>query len=79
MRKTRKVEELERFVLEHTREVEQLLLPEMRLYLADDMDDLWEMEEEELDKAGVPAPFWAFAWAGGQALAKRDDRRPRQL
>ena len=29
-----------------------------------------EMTEEELEKSGLPPPFWAFAWAGGQALAR---------
>ena len=28
------------------------------------------MTEEELEKSGLPPPFWAFAWAGGQALAR---------
>ena len=26
--------------------------------------------EEELQAIGLPPPFWAFAWAGGQALAR---------
>ena len=28
------------------------------------------MTEEELEKSGLPPPFWAFAWAGGQALSR---------
>ena len=28
------------------------------------------MTEEALGEMGVPPPFWAFAWAGGQALAR---------
>jgi predicted nicotinamide N-methyase len=31
---------------------------------------LWEKTEEELGAMGLPPPFWAFAWAGGQALAR---------
>ncbi|MGZ0188625.1 MAG: class I SAM-dependent methyltransferase [Alphaproteobacteria bacterium] len=31
---------------------------------------MWEASEATLDEAGVPPPFWAFAWAGGQALAR---------
>ena len=31
---------------------------------------LWEMTEEQLGELGLPPPFWAFAWAGGQALAR---------
>jgi predicted nicotinamide N-methyase len=28
------------------------------------------MTEEALEEMGLPPPFWAFAWAGGQALAR---------
>jgi predicted nicotinamide N-methyase len=31
---------------------------------------IWRKTEEELGEMGVPPPFWAFAWAGGQALAR---------
>jgi len=46
------------------------LVPEIRLHLADDALPLWRMTEEELDRTGLPPPYWAFAWAGGQALAR---------
>lgn len=46
------------------------LVPELRLYLATDVVPLWRKTEEELQAMGVPPPFWAFAWAGGQALAR---------
>lgn len=45
-------------------------MPELWLHLADDAVDLWKLTEEELDQLGLPPPFWAFAWAGGQALAR---------
>lgn len=45
-------------------------VPEIRLHLAHEAFDLWHKTEEELEAAGVPPPFWAFAWAGGQALAR---------
>ena len=45
-------------------------VPEIRLHLADEAMDLWEKTEEELGEMGLPPPFWAFAWAGGQALAR---------
>ncbi|MCF3933947.1 50S ribosomal protein L11 methyltransferase [Acuticoccus sp. M5D2P5] len=45
-------------------------VPEIRLHLADDAMPLWHKTEEELAEVGLPAPFWAFAWAGGQALAR---------
>lgn len=43
---------------------------EVRLYLADEAMELWQKTEEELGEMGLPPPFWAFAWAGGQALAR---------
>ena len=46
------------------------LVPEIRLYLATEVVPLWRATEEELEKMGVPPPYWAFAWAGGQALAR---------
>jgi predicted nicotinamide N-methyase len=45
-------------------------VPEIRLHLADEAVELWHMTEAELDASGLPLPFWAFAWAGGQALAR---------
>ena len=46
------------------------LTPEIPLYLASDDLPLWQMGEAELERIGLPAPFWAFAWAGGQAMAR---------
>ena len=43
---------------------------EIRLYLADEAMELWQKTEEELGELGLPPPFWAFAWAGGQGLAR---------
>jgi predicted nicotinamide N-methyase len=44
--------------------------PEIKLYLAHEAMDLWQKTEDELAELGLPPPFWAFAWAGGQALAR---------
>jgi predicted nicotinamide N-methyase len=44
--------------------------PELRLHLADEITPIWKLTEEELGEIGLPPPFWAFAWAGGQALAR---------
>lgn len=52
------------------------LVPELRLHLADAALPLWEKTEEELAQAGLPPPYWAFAWAGGQALARHLIDRP---
>jgi predicted nicotinamide N-methyase len=46
------------------------LVPEIRLHLASEVIPLWRKTEEELAEIGVPPPYWAFAWAGGQALAR---------
>jgi len=46
------------------------LVPEILLHLADEALPLWEKTEEELQAIGLPPPYWAFAWAGGQALAR---------
>jgi predicted nicotinamide N-methyase len=46
------------------------LVPEIKLYLATEVVPLWRATEEELEKNGVPPPYWAFAWAGGQAKAQ---------
>lgn len=45
-------------------------VPEIRLHLAGDAHALWHRTEEELAEIGLPPPFWAFAWAGGQGLAR---------
>ena len=50
--------------------------PEIRLHLADEATELWQRTEEELGEIGLPPPFWAFAWAGGQALARYVLDRP---
>ncbi len=45
-------------------------VPEIKLHLADDAIALWRLTEAELGELALPPPFWAFAWAGGQALAR---------
>lgn len=44
--------------------------PEISLWLADEVTPLWRPTEEELGEMGLAPPFWAFAWAGGQGLAR---------
>jgi len=58
------------FVLRETRSKAPPLIPEIRLRLADEAIYLWQATEADLGRAGLPPPFWAFAWAGGQALAR---------
>jgi predicted nicotinamide N-methyase len=58
------------FIARETRLLPVPHVPEIRLHLADEAMALWERTEEELGALGLPPPFWAFAWAGGQALAR---------
>ena len=58
------------FIRTHTRLQPVSHTPEIRLWLADEVAPIWRLTEEELGEMGVPPPFWAFAWAGGQALAR---------
>ena len=58
------------FVRENAALLSPPLVPEVALYLAEEALPLWEKTEEELQEIGVAPPYWAFAWAGGQALAR---------
>lgn len=58
------------FVAAETRLRPVPLVPEISLHVADEAVPLWHRTEEELGEMGLPPPFWAFAWAGGQALAR---------
>jgi predicted nicotinamide N-methyase len=58
------------FIREHTRFRPVPHAPEIGLHVADEATGLWQKTEEELGAIGLPPPFWAFAWAGGQALAR---------
>lgn len=60
----------ERFISDNTSVMAPPHVPEIRLHLADEAHELWLKTEEELEEIGLPPPFWAFAWAGGQGLAR---------
>jgi len=64
------------FVLANTIVAAPPLVPEIRLHLASEITPLWHATEESLAKAQLPPPYWAFAWAGGQALARHILDRP---
>ena len=51
----------------------------IRLHLADEVDPVWQATEEALGTAGSPIPFWAFAWAGGLALARYLGEHPDEV
>jgi predicted nicotinamide N-methyase len=65
-----RVSSRETFILGNTALTAPPHVPEIRLHLADEAHDLWHRTEEELAEIGLPPPFWAFAWAGGQGLAR---------
>lgn len=58
------------FILENTDPMRPPHVPEIELHLATEAHDLWLKTEEDLEAIGLPPPFWAFAWAGGQGLAR---------
>lgn len=58
------------FIRDNTDVLSPPHVPEVRLRLATEAHDLWLKTEEELQEIGLPPPFWAFAWAGGQGLAR---------
>jgi predicted nicotinamide N-methyase len=59
-----------RFIRANTRLLPVPLVPEIRLHLAEESLPIWRKTEEELGEMNLPPPYWAFAWAGGQALAR---------
>ena len=46
------------------------IVPEMTLHLATEVTPLWKLTEERLKTDNLPPPFWAFAWPGGQGIAR---------
>jgi predicted nicotinamide N-methyase len=58
------------FILANTTPLRVPHCPTIELYLAHEALELWQMTEAELEAQGLPLPFWAFAWAGGQGLAR---------
>ena len=58
------------FIRTNTQLMATPLVPEIRLHLAAESLPIWQKTEDELGQLNVPPPFWAFAWAGGQALAR---------
>jgi len=64
------------FILANTKPLAPPLVPEITLLLAEESLPIWQKTEEELGEINVPPPYWAFAWAGGQALARLILDRP---
>ena len=60
----------EEFVRAHTVLSHAPLVPEILLHLATEITPIWQASEDWLRQRNVDPPFWAFAWPGGQALAR---------
>jgi predicted nicotinamide N-methyase len=58
------------FILANTALIAPPHVPEIALHLAHEAHDLWQRTEDELHAIGLEPPYWAFAWAGGQGLAR---------
>jgi predicted nicotinamide N-methyase len=58
------------FIRTNTKILSPPLIPEILLHLAEESLAIWTKTEEELGASGLPPPYWAFAWAGGQALGR---------
>jgi predicted nicotinamide N-methyase len=58
------------FIRRNTVVERPLAVPEVALHLGSEITPLWEMTEKEMNDSGLPPPFWAFAWAGGQAVSR---------
>lgn len=73
------IEDPAAFILKETRVKPVPHAEEIRLHVADEAMDLWQKTEEELGELGLAPPFWAFAWAGGQGLARYLLDHPQQV
>ena len=58
------------FILAQTAIAAPPLVPEIKLHLATEITPIWEATEATLAAMNLPPPYWAFAWAGGQALTR---------
>jgi predicted nicotinamide N-methyase len=58
------------FILSQTAITAPPLVPEIKLHLATEITPIWEATEATLTQMNLPPPYWAFAWAGGQALTR---------
>ena len=58
------------FIQAHTALSRAPLVPEVALHLATEITPIWQASEAWLRQTNIEPPFWAFAWPGGQALAR---------
>jgi predicted nicotinamide N-methyase len=70
MKPPRAMSNWQTFIRANTKLLSPPLVPEIKLHLAEESLPIWQKTEEELGEMNIPPPYWAFAWAGGQALAR---------
>ena len=63
------LDETIRFIRERTAPAPVPLVPEVTLYQATELTPLWHATAADL-RGWDDSPYWAFPWAGGQALAR---------
>ncbi len=73
------IEKARSFIARHTRITSSPLVPEIDLHLADEITPIWQATEETLKQMNVSPPYWAFAWPGGQAMARFILDHPRRF
>lgn len=64
------ISDIDAFIRANTVPTRTPLLPEITLHLATEVTPLWQATEETLSRTDLPPPYWAFAWVGGQAVAR---------
>lgn len=65
----RSLEDAKALIRSHARPIAVPGLP-ISLWQADELTPIWQATQADLDAHQMPPPFWAFAWAGGQAVAR---------
>jgi predicted nicotinamide N-methyase len=58
------------FIKSHTEIISNPLIPELRLYMVTENCPMWRMDEADVERLGIEAPYWGFSWPGGHALAR---------
>ena len=61
----------EAFILANTAAADAPLVPGITLRLASEITPIWQATESWLAETGTEPPFWAFAWPGSVAMARR--------
>jgi len=73
------LQQREDFIRANTRPIAVPGLDGLRIYTADELTPIWEATEKDLERHNIAPPFWAFPWAGGQALARHVLDRPESV